>query len=301
MKIKPRFGLALLALLLVSLVIIWLARSRVTVGISTIPAAEAQAVPPDPGSLRWYAHKALAAGNTNFQLILSPRTPRASDLNQAISNYSIVVGQLITQESVWYDPPDAIYTWYKFNVSETLTQKPYSPCASCTFAPTPPADLLPLQAGQILVPLPGGSAVTDNVVVETNIEDFGGMVQGERYLLFLNLDTNQQAVVPIGPQGVLHINSDNTFAPVMMLAQGEFEPVSSGLTTQYGNSLAQLRAVFTPPSSCDPVQQQNCIDDGGRLYSSNCRRYLLRSNHAVRRDCHGLPSGLFRHFLRDAK
>jgi hypothetical protein len=242
MKIKPRFSLALLALLLVGLVTIWLARSRVTAGISTMPAAEAQASSPDPGSLRWYAQKAFAAGDTNFQLILSPRTPRASDLNQAISNYSIVVGQLITQKSVWYDPPDAIYTWYKFSVSETLTQKPYTPCASCTFTPTPPADLLPLQAGQILLPLPGGSAMIDNVVVETNIEDFGGMVQGEKYLLFLNLDTNQQGVVPIGPQGVLHVNSDGTFAPVMMLAQGEFEPVSSGLTTQYGNSLIQLRA-----------------------------------------------------------
>jgi hypothetical protein len=124
--------------------------------------------------------------------------------------------------------------------------------AYCTFTPTPPADLLPLQAGQILLPLPGGSAMIDNVVVETNIEDFGGMVQGEKYLLFLNLDTNQQGVVPIGPQGVLHVNSDSTFAPVMMLAQCEFEPVSSGLTTQYGNSLIQLRAAFNQQSSCDP-------------------------------------------------
>ena len=49
MKIKPRFSLALLALLLVSLVAIWLARSRVTAGISTMPAAEAQAIISRPG------------------------------------------------------------------------------------------------------------------------------------------------------------------------------------------------------------------------------------------------------------
>jgi hypothetical protein len=268
--LKPKFGLLLLVLLLVGAAIGWRVRSWNKVGTATIPVAKAQAPDPESGSLRWYAQQAAAAGSTNFQLMLSPRTGRASDLNEAIGNYSLVVGQLTAQESVWYDPPDSIYTWYKFTVTETLTQKPYAACTACTFTPTPPADLLPLQAGEILLPLPGGSALIDNVVVETNIEDFVGMVQGEKYLLFLNLDTNQQGVVPLGPQGIVHVNYDNTFAPVMMLGEGEFEPVSSGLATQYGNSLVQLRAAFAPPSSCDPVQQQNCYDDGGLWHSSTC-------------------------------
>src|SRR5258705_8175875 len=233
MKTKLKLSLGLLGLLFVGVLTILLTRSPFTAHVST--SAEAQAPSPEPGSLRWYAQSASAAGETNFQLILSPRTPRVSDVNEAISNYSVVVGQLITQESVWYDPPDSIYTWYKFSVSETLTQKPYAPCTACTFTPTPPTDLLPLQSNEILIPLPGGSAMIDNIVVETNIEDFAGLVPGERYLLFLNLNTNQQGIVPIGPQGILHINYDNTFAPVMMLAQGEYDPLSSGLATQYGN------------------------------------------------------------------
>ena len=262
MRSKTKLSLALLTLILVGLGTIWLGRSWFR-GVPTMPAAEAQAQPPNPGSLRWYAQQATANGATNFQLMLSPRSGRVSNLNQAISNYSVVVGQLITQESVWYDPPDSIYTWYKFSVTETLTTKPYTGCAQCTFAPAPPSDLLPLQAGQILLPLPGGSALIDNVIVETSIEDFGGLVPGEKYLLFLNLDTNQQGVVPIGTQGILHVNYDNTFSPVMMLAQGEFEPVSSGLATQYGNSLTQLRAALNPPAGCDPAQQQACLDEDG--------------------------------------
>lgn len=243
MNMKLKFGLALL---LVSALTIWMASSRFTDAVSTVPATEAQVSSPETGSLRWYAQQAAAAGNTNFQLMLAPRTPRVSDVNEAISTYSVVVGQLITQKSVWYDPPDSIYTWYKFSVSETLRQTPYTACTSCTFTPTPPADLLPLQSNEILIPLRGGSAMIDNVVVETNIEDFGGLVPGERYLLFLNLNTNQQGVVPIGPQGILHINFDDTFAPVMMLAEGEYEPLSSGLATQYGNSITQLRAALNP-------------------------------------------------------
>lgn len=83
----------------------------------------------------------------------------------------------------------------------------------------------------------------DNVVVETDIDNLGGLVPGQNYLLFLNLNSvNQKGNFPIGPQGILVVNPDSTFSPVMMLATGETEPIISGLVTQYGNSLTNLRA-----------------------------------------------------------
>lgn len=171
---------------------------------------------------------------------MSPRIPVASSLSEAIEDYRVVVGELIAQESVWYDPPDTIYTWYKFRLTETLKPKPFVACATCTFTPTPPASLLPLQSGEILL---GGSAMIDNVVVETDIDNLGGLVPGQNYLLFLNLNSvNRKGNFPIGPQGILVVNPDSTFSPVMMLATGETEPIISGLVTQYGNSLTNLRA-----------------------------------------------------------
>lgn len=274
LKSRPTLILVLILLLLVGISVVWSARKPFNTSVSSV---EAQTNPPAEGSLRWYAQQSAANGETQFALILSPRIPVATSLSDAIEDYGVVVGELLAQESVWYDPPDTIYTWYKFRLTETLKQKPFVACATCTFTPTPPASLLPLQSGEILVPLLGGSAMIDNVVVETNIDNFGGLVEGQNYLLFLNLDSvNQKGNFPIGPQGILVVNSDSTFSPVMMLATGETEPIISGLVTQYGNSLTNLRAALTPAPTptptptCNSSQQQACLDDGGTWNSSNC-------------------------------
>lgn len=248
LKSRPTLILVLILLLLVGISVVWSARKPFNTSLSSV---EAQTNPPADGSLRWYAQQSAANGETQFALILSPRIPVASSLSDAIEDYGVVVGELLAQESVWYDPPDTIYTWYKFRLTETLKQKPFVACATCTFTPTPPSSLLPLQSGEILVPLLGGSAMIDNVVVETNIDNFGGLVEGQNYLLFLNLDSvNQKGNLPIGPQGILVVNPDSTFSPVMMLATGETEPIISGLVSQYGNSLTNLRAALTPGSDC---------------------------------------------------
>lgn len=246
MQIRLRIALFIGILLVVCVLGIVAFKSRQSVTNVADPSAKAQQPAPLPGGMRWYAQRSAANGETAFSIMLAPRTPRATDLNQALANYGVAVAELLNQESVWYDPPDAIYTWYKFRVAESLTTKPYIPCPSCTFSPTPPASMLPLQSGEILVPMLGGSAVVDDVAIEPTIEDFDGLVTGQRYLLFLNLSSTQVGKVPIGPQGILHINSDNAFSPVLMLAPGETEPIIHGLATQYGNSLTQLRAALNP-------------------------------------------------------
>ena len=243
MNVKSRSTLALVSiiLLLVSTSLIWKVK-----GPSLTSEFEAQTSPPAQGSLRWYAEQSTARGEKQIALILSPRIPVAATLNDAMNNFSVAVGELIAQESVWYDPPDSIYTWYKFRLTETLTQKPYVPCDTCTFTPNAPASLLPLQSGEILVALLGGSAMIDNVLIDAIIENFAGVTLGRKYLLFLNLDAvHQRGNLPIGPQGILTVNPDSTFTPVTELGTGETEPISRGLEYQFGNSLSRLRAALS--------------------------------------------------------
>jgi len=137
-KSRPTLIIVLIILLLVGISLVWSARKP----ISSLPSVEAQTAPPAEGSLRWYAQQSAANGETQFALILSPRIPVAGSLSDAIEDYGLVVGELVTQESVWYDPPDKIYTWYKFRLTETLKQKPFVACATCTFTPTPPVTSL---------------------------------------------------------------------------------------------------------------------------------------------------------------
>jgi len=267
MATKNRLVIALTVLFVASISGVWLAHTRYTSSPSVVRAQQGQ---PAEGSLRWYAQQAHASGQSNFSLSISTNSLIANDLNEAISNNSIVVGQLIAQQSVWYDDPDTIYTWNKFQLTETLTQKPYVPCEGCTFSPTPPPELLPLQAGQVLVPLVGGNAVIDDVAFDLQVNNVSSLVYGQKYLLFLNLNPDT-SIGSTRAQGIVLVNSDNSFASVLLMPEGETEPIIYGLVTQYG-SLTQLRNALNPPppSSCNPAQQQSCEDDGGTWNSSTC-------------------------------
>jgi len=102
----------------------------------------------------------------------------------------------------------------------------------------------------------------DDVVVEETVLSFSGFVQGQNYLLFLNLDPSTNiGQLDYGPSGALLVTTQNTFARTIELAEGQLDPISSGLAAQYSNSLTQLRAVLNP-TNCDQTQQQDCIDNG---------------------------------------
>ncbi|MEK6335566.1 MAG: hypothetical protein AABM67_11500 [Acidobacteriota bacterium] len=139
-------------------------------------------------------------------------------------------------------------------------QRPYNACPECT-TQSVPAALLPLSAGQIVVPLSGGSVLMDDVVVEEIVSGLSGFVQGQNYLLFLNLDPSTNiGQLDYGPSGALLVTTQNTFARTIELAEGQTDPISTGLSTQYSNSLTQLRAALNP-TNCNQAQ----FIPGGRL------------------------------------
>ena len=244
-------------------------------GRGPFSAAKPQQSPPPTGSLRWFAAQAYQQGQTHLIRSISPYFRGVSDLNAATSQYSVFVGELVATNTVWDETGDSITTWYKFRNTERLTQRTHVACAHCT-PPNLPSSLLPLQEGELLVPLPGGSVLIDNVVVEQVLSDFTAMVPGQNYLLFLNFDdANKVGTLSIGPSGALLVTSEGTFEPVMSIPEGFTDVISTGLTSQYGNSLAQLRAAFNPPpppSSCDPTgsQQQYCTTHGGMWNAEDC-------------------------------
>jgi hypothetical protein len=229
---------------------------------------------PRTGSLRWYAAQAKQQGKTHITLLVQPHYIGVSDLNTVTSNYSSFVGELLATSTVWDETSDYISTWYKFRTTERLTQRTYYSCSECSPA-TPPSELLPLQQGEFLVPLPGGSVFIDDVIVESALPDFTDIIVGQKYLLFLNFDeANKVGYLSMGPRGALLVTSQGTFAPVVSVPEGETEVISSGLATQYNNSLSQLRAVLNPPppSTCDPdgSQQQYCTSHGGFWHAEDC-------------------------------
>lgn len=257
--------LVLIALLLAIAVTAVVFGSRWMLGTKT--AAQQPTAP--EGSVRWHAQQARAAGQNEVAVITEVSYHGPADLSEAISTDTVIVGQLVNSATSWDETTGSITTWYKFSVLESLVQRPYNACAECT-TPTVPTALLPLSAGQIVVPLSGGSVVMDDVVVEEIVSGLSGFVQSQNYLLFLNLDPSTNiGQLDYGPSGALLVTTQNTFARTIELAEGQVDPISGGLASEYSNSLTQLRAGLNP-TNCNQVEQQDCIDNGGTWNSTNC-------------------------------
>lgn len=221
------------------------------------------------GSIRRQVQQARSEGESSLAVFSDVNYNGPNDIGEAISSSSILVAQLATTSISWDETTGEITTWHKFTISETLVQRPYEPCQNCNPA-LPPTDLQPINTGELVIGIPGGSAIIDDVVVEEMVSGFAGLVVGHRYLLFLNFDPARNiGDLHYGPPGVLLISTENTILPVAEFLEGEGDEISSGLALQYGNSLTQLRAALNP-SVCNQSLRQNCIDDGGTWNDTNC-------------------------------
>jgi hypothetical protein len=230
---------------------------------------KAQAPTAPEGSIRWSAQQALSQGQDHLEVVSQLAYKVPADLNQAISTASLFVGQITGTATSWDQTTGEITTWYKLDISEILGQKAFAACAYCTTIDAP-SELLPISSSQLVVRVPGGQALIDDVIVQETLAGFPGFVQSQRYLLFLNFDSNTRVgEFEFGPAGAFLINTDNTLSHVLELTEGQSDPISAGLEAQYSNSLTNLRAALQP-SNCNPAQQQDCVDSGGTWSSTNC-------------------------------
>jgi hypothetical protein len=108
--------------------------------------------------------------------------------DDAIANYSIVKGQSVDAKSYPALLNRSIRTWYKFRVDETLSQKPLLSCDGCDSMPTPPPDMLPLQANEILVSKLGGALNCNGVSLVAKEGSFPDFLFSQNYMLILQLD-----------------------------------------------------------------------------------------------------------------
>jgi hypothetical protein len=255
-----------------------LALTAATIGLQKSHSLTKSRVPlsqQDPSAmtgLEWRASQAQAGGQTEVNLIADRvMYTYVQGLDEAINNYTIVVAQPILQKGYPDSVSENVETWYKFSVSEYISRKPPTSCTGCSPPSNPPADLLPLNANEILVPRSGGDLVINGVTIISVDAQFPSFLHSQQYLLFLDLDPSTGVgAVKVGPIGAFAISGDQ-----LVSLYGDSHPLKDELESRYGNSLSALRSALNPPpppppSGCDPIQQQNCIDNGGTWKSTDC-------------------------------
>ncbi|HEV7857297.1 MAG TPA: hypothetical protein VGO91_01475 [Pyrinomonadaceae bacterium] len=198
------------------------------------------------GRLKWYAQMGKLQGNQ--QIVFRSGYVRyavAKNLDEALHYYTLVKAKVIGSKAYAANPEDIgnsedIETWYKLQITETLSQQDVTNCQTCPPLRTPPADMLPLNKDEFLVPQAGGEISIDGVKMISEDPEFPPFKTGDEYLLFLTLDMSKGVgALRMGPWGVYNIGVNETLTPV----NKELEhPLKADITARSGDSVGRLRA-----------------------------------------------------------
>lgn len=194
---------------------------------------------PRRGTIAWHVKQAKSRGRK--KAVLDPvleHTAVVRSLEDALSLFTVVVAQPVEKRSYIADG-ESLVTWNKLKVLEVISRPAKSNCPDCLAGLAAPPDMLPLKAGEILIPTNGGSVVVDGVELVSQDRDLGRhLLLAQKYLLFLSMDESkgtgklelgQYSVFTIGPDGTIQsIGSGNT-------------PLRRAVETRSGGSLNLLR------------------------------------------------------------
>lgn len=199
-----------------------------------------------PGSLEALAQDAI---DRNLQSLTIPTHQWSyagvSGVNEAVASYSLVVAHPVSKHSyIWNSEFQIIGTWYKFAITEYLSQKPFNTCTDCPPSPNPPGNLLPLNSNELLIPKFGGLVSINGVGINSIDEVFPDYDMSQNYLLFLRIDASKGiGLTSLGPAAVFTVSPNGELSTV---AEGTNNSLATDIAQTYGNSLAALRAALNP-------------------------------------------------------
>jgi hypothetical protein len=193
---------------------------------------------PRKNSLRWHAKKAKEEGKDKV-ILASPHSdyPGAESPADELLTYSTIVIARPVMQRTYAHGDDEIGTWYKFRVSEVLSEKP-PPCPSCHRL-NPPPELLPLRDDEFLLAESGGAVTIDDVkvvMVNRAMPRFSGRKQ---YLLFISKGPKGVAYVLGGSGGVYRLDEAGTLEP--FIRDDRRNSLRDALRDRFGNSVEALR------------------------------------------------------------
>lgn len=194
---------------------------------------------PVKNQVTWYAEKAKANGSSKVTLPVPPIEYGGSsfetDTDAALSYYSVVIAQPVTERVTVDETGNSIVTWYKFKVIETLHEKVSPACPGCI--PTPPEDLMPVDSDEFLASKLGGQIVVNGVTVSMDDPAFPQLKMGHHYLLYISRYPNGVADIGAGPNGVFTVDNEGKVEPI----NNDPHPLKKELRDRFGKSLVNLR------------------------------------------------------------
>lgn len=221
------------------LIFVILAAGIVGVGlIRTVSKSRNQKKVPNNNQIQWHIQEAKNQGLKKVSIPAPTADYQGSgdsDIAKALSQYTVVVAEPTEFRTYDYTPNDLI-TWQKFRTLETLTDIRPPQCFECNSL-SPPPDLLPLLAGEFLVPRQGGTIQRDGVELTQSEPSFPPFERGQKYLMLISLYPSGLALTAGGPVGVFRISENGKLAPLT----DEPHQLRDGIKNKYKDSLDEVR------------------------------------------------------------
>jgi hypothetical protein len=192
-----------------------------TLGVTKSKVVPQQSVdsgvnPHKRGSIKWFVERAKKQKKTKV-VVPPPEESYAevTDLDDALAQFTVLLVEPIEQKAAVLNDSHII-TWNKLKVIEFMSS-PAKACPQCSTDLTGPEEMLPMKAGEILVPIYGGSLVVDGIRLESRHQDLGeSFSRSRRYLLFLSFDPiNAIGKLSLGPYGMFALKGDDQIAPII--------------------------------------------------------------------------------------
>jgi hypothetical protein len=220
------------------IIIVLLVAAAAAVGVVRTASTIQKKPVPYKDRLKWYANEAKNKGQQKVRvpapLIEYLGGAGGISAEEAFSSSTVVVAHLVSKQSTYRN--DDISTWNKFAIDEILSEAKELPCPACV-PPSPPETVLPLSAGEFLLPKTGGTVNIDGVEVQQFPEDYPEFEHNQKYFLLITLYPSGVARTIGGPVGVFKVLPNDKLAPI---SESEHK-IRKDLKDVYGNLLAQVR------------------------------------------------------------
>jgi hypothetical protein len=129
-------------------------------------------------------------------------------LDEAVKGFSVVVGDMIESKSYSINA-DGIRTWYRFKITDPISEKYADLCPTCPEPATIPEDFSHPGSDEIVLTTGGGVLNVDGVELTMINYSMPQFENGKKYLLVVSIFPSRVARLGAGPAGVLRVDEND--------------------------------------------------------------------------------------------
>ena len=157
-------------------------------------------------------------------------------IDEAVKDFSVVVAHLVERKS-YSSNSTGIRTWYRFQITDPISEKHAGFCPTCPQPPEIPEDFSHPGSDEIVLATGGGVLDVDGVELTMINDTLPQFENGNKYLLVLRITPSRVALLGAGPAGVLRVDETERLEPI---EKGNW-PIQSEIRQRFSGNLSRLK------------------------------------------------------------